>query len=102
MAHKASIDSTSSDATMEDLAACFDLYDKDKNGYLDRKEITIVVKEFLKADQSKKKLSKSEIDKEVKMFINMLDTNNDNKISKQEFMDFFAKHMKQEKERHSE
>ena len=56
------------------LAEAFDFFDVDGSGFLERKELIELLKES-EADTS--------------TLLQQIDTNNDEKISKQEFLDYF-------------
>lgn len=65
----------------------FDLYDMDKNGYLDKEEVKITVKALMKMLGGETE----DLDEMAEMQFSLLDTNKDGLISQEEFVDGLSK-----------
>ena len=74
----------------EKLEYAFDLYDADKNGFLDRYEIEKIVSKILQTisqDRKEKLDFLSKAHTLTNQFLSKLDTSNDDKISRDEFVE---------------
>jgi len=68
-------------------AEIFDQYDKDKNGYLDYKEVKFMLEDTYKG------LNYTVKTEEISNFLKSYDLNHDGKISKQEYIQVVNKSM---------
>ena len=79
--------SFSEEELIKAVDAVFKCYDFDNSGTLEVQEVTSLINDALKQMKQTKKVSQAE----VNQFINSVDVNKDQKISKQELLEIFRK-----------
>lgn len=67
--------------------AVFDQYDKDKNGTLDKAEVSALINDALKHMKS----NRSATNDEIEQLFNAVDSSKDGKVSKPELYEIFKK-----------